>query len=681
MKKSIFIFSLIAIFAITLNSCKKDKEPTITVTPVEDATGWFGDDVVFDIVINSTEDVTLTVTNEHDAQTLTESYDAGESTTQFTYTVPNDVTDGQEIKVTFVVANQETELSTTVEETITIATGGTGEDVVHEGTLTEDEIWSAGDNHIIDGTLYLEGNTITIEAGTVIKMNAGAKINVGNNPDASTALIAEGTEAQPITFTSSNASPVAGDWHYISFDEGTSPNTTFQYCVFEYGGGYADYSAMIVVNGNTEIAMDYCTLRYSETSGARLNDENARFSSFTNNTISDITKNPIYLEANNADCIGTNNTITDEGSYGIFVDGGTMNKDDATWKVQTVPYIIGGTVYVESASGAILTIEAGNTISFRDGAEINVANSDFGTLIANGTSSNPITFTSANATPSAGDWDGIFMYEGCTNSSFKYCTFEYGGGYADYSAIIVASSGVEFAVENSTIKYSEAYGIVLDDGASFSSFQNNTMSDIANEFIYLSANAVDGVGTGNDFQSTLTNKGIKIGSSTMDKPDVTWLNQNAPYIIQGTVYIESTSGTTLTIEAGTTISFYEGGQIDVANSNYGKIVAQGTADNKITFTSSAPAGDQGEGDWDGIFLYDGTSNGTIFDHCVFEYGGGYAAYSASLYMNSGVGTKVTVTNSLFEYSEAHGISYDGSDNPTISGNTFNNIAGEDINIR
>jgi hypothetical protein len=73
-------------------------------------------------------------------------------------------------------------------------------------------------------------------------------------------LVARGTSTSTVTFTSSAASPAAGDWGYIKFKDGTtgssdippspSAGTTFdgsgnyvsgsilEYCSVEYGGAY-----------------------------------------------------------------------------------------------------------------------------------------------------------------------------------------------------------------------------------------------------------------------------------------------------------------------------------------------------------------------------------------------------------------------------------------------------------
>ncbi|MEA2042681.1 MAG: right-handed parallel beta-helix repeat-containing protein [Bacteroidota bacterium] len=683
-----FTIAAIIIFAVSIfmNSCKNNDTPEVTVTPSSE-TGWYGDEITFSILASSDEEMTIAVSNSYDTDVFDKSVSAGESTTDYTYTMPNDITDGEEIIFTFVVTNTTADLSATKEVTITASPGGTGNTITHEGTLEQDETWNAGDNHIVDGTLYLEGNVITIEPGTVIKFLDGAQINLGYNSNASTALIAEGTEEAPITFTSANATPVAGDWDGIFIYEGTAPTTTFQYCIFEYGGGYANYSAMIYAQGNVTFAMDYCTVRHSASQGILLEDDETSFSSFTHNTVSNITGYALSVQANGADGIGTGNSITVSGNKGILVESSTLDKSSVSWKAQTAPFVIEGTVNIQSTAGTELTINPGATVCFLDGAEFDIAYSSdkYGTLIADGTSENPILFTSANGTPVAGDWDGIFMYNGTTSStSFEYCTIEYGGGYANFSAMISAEGNASFSMDNCTLRYSAAYGINLDDDATaFTSFTNNTMSDIANQFIKLQANAADGIGTGNDFQASASNKGIMIESSTMDKANSTWLPQNAPYVIDGTVHIQSTSSSVLTIQAGTTVSFSTGAEIDIAYSsgNYGKIIAEGTVGNEITFTSAAPEGSMNNGDWDGIFLYNGTMSGTVFDHCIFQYGGGYANFSAEIYLDD-TGSAVTISNCTIEHSESNGISYDGiDDNPTLIDLTFNNIDGENINIR
>jgi hypothetical protein len=78
---------------------------------------------------------------------------------------------------------------------------------------------------------------------------------------------------------------------------------------------------------------------------------------------------------------------------------------DVTWKASE-QYALGGYVYVKS--GATLTIEAGTVIkSSKIQSALIVENG--AKIIARGTASNPIIFTSGTSNPRRGDWAGIVL--------------------------------------------------------------------------------------------------------------------------------------------------------------------------------------------------------------------------------------------------------------------------------
>lgn len=84
--------------------------------------------------------------------------------------------------------------------------------IAADRTLTSDTLY------ILDGKTYVDsGVTLTINAGGRVE---GRNRKVGNNNDSASALIitrgaklfAEGTETEPIVFTSHESSPASGDW-------------------------------------------------------------------------------------------------------------------------------------------------------------------------------------------------------------------------------------------------------------------------------------------------------------------------------------------------------------------------------------------------------------------------------------------------------------------------------------
>ncbi|MEA3317616.1 MAG: hypothetical protein U9R54_06630 [Bacteroidota bacterium] len=542
--------------------------------------------------------------------------------------------------------------------------------------ITTNTTWETNNVYIIDGTLYIDGATLTIEAGTTIKFKEGAQINIGYSETGS-AIIANGTADDPILFTAYAEDPSAGDWDALFFESGTARTTSLNYCTFEYGGGYSTSYGIIDLY-DAEISITNCTITNSENYGISLNSD-SKFSSFINNTISSTASHVIKLYPNAAHTIGAGNIFeTTNPSIGILVSAGTYNQTEETWLAQTVSYIIDGTMYLENNAGSILNIEEGTTVAFTKGSQINVGyrSSTYGTIKANGTETNPITFTSSATSKTPGDWDALFLDDGTSdNSIFSYCTFEYGGGYSSsYGIIDLYDCSVSF--NNCTFTNSETFGISLNGGSSFESFNNNAFSACVDHPIKLYANYAHTVGTGNTYDSDL---GILVKADTYEQTSETWKKQSCAYYIDGTMDIGSSSGSELFIEAGSKIYFTEGSQINVGNSSstYGKIVAQGTSQNRIIFTSSAPLGSASAGDWDSIFLDSGTSAGTIFDNCDFSYGGGYSSSYGIIDLDD-TGTNVTISNSTFSYSASHGISVDSDSNPTINGNTFSNIAGDNI---
>jgi hypothetical protein len=96
-----------------------------------------------------------------------------------------------------------------------------------------------------------ESVTVIIAPGVSIRFNPGYFLQVSGT------LIAEGTEEQPVTFTSNQETPEAGDWKGIIFDS-ASTDSVMRYCVVEYGDGIEISSTSpLIENCTTRNSADY----------------------------------------------------------------------------------------------------------------------------------------------------------------------------------------------------------------------------------------------------------------------------------------------------------------------------------------------------------------------------------------------------------------------------------------
>ncbi len=81
-------------------------------------------------------------------------------------------------------------------------------------------------------------NTLTIEPGVTIKLlGTDTAFNLGGSNGHNVQLIAAGTAAKPIVFTSAADTPAAGDWGGIEWSGAPSTGNVMTFVTIEYGGG------------------------------------------------------------------------------------------------------------------------------------------------------------------------------------------------------------------------------------------------------------------------------------------------------------------------------------------------------------------------------------------------------------------------------------------------------------
>tara|TARA_R110002073_G_scaffold325056_1_gene503594 strand:+ start:32347 stop:33510 length:1164 start_codon:yes stop_codon:yes gene_type:complete len=138
------------------------------------------------------------------------------------------------------------------------------------GNLTSDLTLQSGIEYTLTGALFVKsGATLTIDAGVTVKALAGGT-DVYIIVERGGRIIADGTAASPITFTSSATSPAAGDWGGLivngnaplSRQSGANSNaaTEVNNTIFFGGNDATDNSGII----------NYVRLEYT---GARIDDE------------------------------------------------------------------------------------------------------------------------------------------------------------------------------------------------------------------------------------------------------------------------------------------------------------------------------------------------------------------------------------------------------------------------
>ncbi|QKG79267.1 right-handed parallel beta-helix repeat-containing protein [Tenuifilum thalassicum] len=526
---------------------------------------------------------------------------------------------------------------------------GSGSNIISTDII-QNTTWESGKTYVISGSVSVEGAILTIQPGTTIKFEAGASLHIGYSSNAT--LIANGTADKPIVFTSNASNPTLGSWEGITFWE-YSLNSSMQFCTIEYAGKSGEGAVNLE---GCAITFSNNIVRFTKDYGLALSSE-ASFTEMNSNSFSDCGNHPLRLPCEYMHTIGTGNVFTCPENKGVNVYEGTA-KGNVTWRKLDKPYFVEGDLNFEDGT---LTIEPGAIFKFGAESDFHIGYNENSTLLANGTAANPIVFTSSATVPAAGAWNGITFWENSLNSSMKYCTIEYAGETGD-GAVNLEGCAITFS--NNTVRNAKDYGLKLSSESSFIEMNDNQFENCGNHPLRLSCEFIHTIGTGNVFNCP-DGKGINVfgGSST---GNITWRKHDKPYYVDDDLNYDNG---TLTIEPGAIFKFGANTGFHVGSNQNSTLIATGTPDNIIEFTTSASS--PAAGAWEGIYLWDNNSSNTSFEYCRFSYAGeGSSSDRASIWATQ---TSFSVNNCEFVNSAGWGIFLD---NATFSGsgNTFSNCA-------
>ena len=546
--------------------------------------------------------------------------------------------------------------------------------VTHFGEINANETWKADVIHLVFSSVTINDATVTIEPGTTVRFMQGATLAVGTKSGVTGAtLIAKGAIDKPILLTADANTPTAGYWRNIKFGAGDSGNSIVEYCTIEYAGGSDIYGDALIKIYGSAVTIQNNILRKSAGYGVYV-DTPGSFKIFTNNVLSECPNGSLLMDPEAVPGIGLNNTLVSH----IDVENGYIKAATAIWKKLSVPYHMIGTLYVGSEVGTSWTIEPGVTIKLPSSSDLLIGGftTSKATLIANGTSTEPITFTSIKTNPTITDrWGGLQFGVG-TNAltSMKYCVIENGGftgNTAERAEIIIKDCSLN--IESTKVLNSVDFAILMNSKGNFAKFINNTIDNPASVGLYIHCNWAHTIGTGNTFNAA---RGIVVETGIIAQSSATWIKQPVPYFVTGqvdsglSIYNSTPEGAKLTLAPGVQLLMDTHGNISAGGSGKGAFVASGTAADPILITSSRNP--KNKGDWGRIQFGTSTTSG-ILNYCTIEYGG----YNTSGMIEVSYTNTPAITNCTIRNSGSYGIVLQSA-SPTMSGNTFSGNTLADV---
>ncbi len=124
------------------------------------------------------------------------------------------------------------------------------------GTITEDTVWS--EDTLLSGAVTINpGITLTILPGVTVFGAPGSELVVNGG------LIAEGTLAAPLYFTSGSANPAPGDWLGIRVSK-HSHHFSLQYALVQYAQNAIYFRANAEGQANLSGLVSHCTLQHNQ---------------------------------------------------------------------------------------------------------------------------------------------------------------------------------------------------------------------------------------------------------------------------------------------------------------------------------------------------------------------------------------------------------------------------------
>jgi len=334
-------------------------------------------------------------------------------------------------------------------------------EVVEQGDVTVDAL--SGDTpYRISGTAGVDGtSTLTIEPGVnmTFENDVALQVNTG------AALVADGTASDPITMTATDGNEQQGWWRGIAFSSSKTSNRLNHVTVRHAGSNSISgigQAANVAVADNQALTLTNSTIAdgggygfYIDGAGS-ISNANLEFSA---NTFSGNADGPMWIPFSDAVEIDDGSSFPSGATvrvYGATVSGdATLNalSGDTPYRVSSTPEI-----------DATLTVEPGVEMTFESDVAFWVLTG--ASLVADGTSSDPITMTATTGNEQKGWWRGVAIYSSSPNNTLDHVEVRYAGSTSmsgiSQAANIGIDDGTQLTLTNSTIADGDGWGLYCD---------------------------------------------------------------------------------------------------------------------------------------------------------------------------------------------------------------------------
>jgi parallel beta-helix repeat protein len=210
----------------------------------------------------------------------------------------------------------------------------------YSGALTANTSWSpteCPDGYRITGNVLVgNGVTLTILPGTLVQFDANPTLTINGT------LVARGTAASPIRFTSSAASPAAGAWKNIVFND-ESADATYDSAGNYSGGSILEY-ATIEYGGATNLPA--VSLAYTSPFFNQVTVQDNAEDGIGGYVDSELRISDSTFRRNGASGLNlTNGNYTSQGPLMIVLNG-TSSEDNGRFGVSLTSYREGSTITI-----------------------------------------------------------------------------------------------------------------------------------------------------------------------------------------------------------------------------------------------------------------------------------------------------------------------------------------------